>query len=253
MTETFEYRLIKVLDEVQDLMIRKRKDYGYSNILELGREGVLGRINDKRNRLIGIVGGHKPLCEAADDSWLDIIGYGLIGLLLQRGQWYVPVEDEPDDHKPESTVRQNEFVSTLRPVRLVYLAGPIDLVNGQVLNWRLAAKRTLKDYGISSFDPSGAFCWNGGPHQVMMAILDEATKNADAMLVHLDPNVLAIGTVLELFDFVKTGKPVVIWGPTQLYRSVYLISLGVPILSDLGDACKALAAFNVEPSSGRTE
>lgn len=88
-------RFNKIAEEVATLLTSKRSDYGWENIQELGRKGVLSRINDKRNRLKTMYESDKTVQhESLLDSWLDIAGYAIIGLMLERGEWILPTDPD---------------------------------------------------------------------------------------------------------------------------------------------------------------
>lgn len=84
-----------IFDEAYDLMLRKQRDYGNGNIETFGTAGVLVRLADKFARLRNLTSkGQEPATdESLEDTWLDIINYGLIGLCLQRGWVYHPQTD----------------------------------------------------------------------------------------------------------------------------------------------------------------
>lgn len=73
---------------------RKQQDYGPSNLIEFGAQGVLVRLSDKRSRIINL--RSKPsgsnenrvaLNESESDSWLDLSNYALIGYLMVNNIW----------------------------------------------------------------------------------------------------------------------------------------------------------------------
>lgn len=66
----------------------KQLDYGVGNINRFGKLGVLVRLNDKVERLNSLWrDGRVPTHEAIEDTLYDIIGYAIIGLLMQNGEW----------------------------------------------------------------------------------------------------------------------------------------------------------------------
>lgn len=87
------------LAEYFELWKKKQRDYGPHNISINGQVGVVVRINDKVQRLRNLI-LESPSCpnnEAIEDTWLDCLGYGLIGLLVCRGKWPMPPKQEPDE------------------------------------------------------------------------------------------------------------------------------------------------------------
>lgn len=73
------------LEEVLELMNSRGRKYGPGNIAEFGELGVLVRLSDKLARLRHTTENFED--ETSADSWMDVIGYGLIGLAWCRGDW----------------------------------------------------------------------------------------------------------------------------------------------------------------------
>lgn len=91
--KTFEEAVRLVALEIAQLCINKQKDYGKQNIMEFGEFGVLVRSNDKFARLKNLILNNKEaLNEPKIDGWKDVVGYGLIALLLDRGWFELPLE-----------------------------------------------------------------------------------------------------------------------------------------------------------------
>jgi hypothetical protein len=65
---------------------KKQHDYGHENIIWGGTDGVILRMHDKIARIENLqrreVSAHN---ESLADSWLDIAGYAVIGLMLENG------------------------------------------------------------------------------------------------------------------------------------------------------------------------
>lgn len=81
-----------VLEEVSKVMHQRGRKYGPGNISEFGETGVLVRLSDKLARLRYTTEHFSD--ETPDDSWMDVIGYGLIGLAWSRGLWPGSEKDE---------------------------------------------------------------------------------------------------------------------------------------------------------------
>ncbi|MDH7475860.1 MAG: nucleotide modification associated domain-containing protein [Microgenomates group bacterium] len=78
----------KVCQEALATFIKKHKDYGKGNILDMGELGIAFRISEKFNRIKHLLmNGKKPENESLDDSWIDIAVYAIIAILLRRG-WF---------------------------------------------------------------------------------------------------------------------------------------------------------------------
>jgi len=79
-----------VLIEYLELWRKKHHDYGPENHAIWGAQGCVIRLTDKLMRLKGhYFDGRMMLTDKVEDDWLDLIGYGLIGLIVERGQWPV--------------------------------------------------------------------------------------------------------------------------------------------------------------------
>jgi len=78
----------KIMKEIEELLIKKNEMYGDNNIIKIGEEGIVVRITEKIERLRHLLSNKKnPSEEPIEDSWKDIVGYGIIGLMLRREKW----------------------------------------------------------------------------------------------------------------------------------------------------------------------
>ena len=83
-----EKEIEKITQEIKTLLKKKNKDYGDMNIIELGEEGIAYRIHDKTIRLLNIVKSKKkPENETIEDTYFDLAGYAIIGLMLKRNKF----------------------------------------------------------------------------------------------------------------------------------------------------------------------
>lgn len=83
----------EVANEIVELITRKQHDYGHENILAFGEYGLLIRTNDKIARLKNLI-GKEGVTEPRSDAWVDIAGYAIIALMLDRGTFTLPLEEE---------------------------------------------------------------------------------------------------------------------------------------------------------------
>lgn len=74
------------LREIEAIMRERHDKYGPGNIAQFGDFGVMVRLSDKLSRLQHS-SGKDYADEATRDAWLDVIGYGLIGLAWVDGNW----------------------------------------------------------------------------------------------------------------------------------------------------------------------
>lgn len=85
LSDVFELNVLAVADEVAKVVARKQNDYGPNNILRSPYGPLAGlavRLYDKVARLANLAGGKKPSNESLRDTFIDIAGYGLIGLMI---------------------------------------------------------------------------------------------------------------------------------------------------------------------------
>ena len=83
--------LQSILAELEQIMVKKHKDYGPMNIAGAPggpMNGLRVRMYDKLARLNNLVDTNDtPNYESIEDTFLDLANYAIIGLLVQRGQW----------------------------------------------------------------------------------------------------------------------------------------------------------------------
>lgn len=81
--ESFNDAVKRFTDELAELLISKRLDYGPGNLCEFGDFGVLVRVSDKFHRLKNLhKAGTEPANEAVTDTWQDIAGYAILALMM---------------------------------------------------------------------------------------------------------------------------------------------------------------------------
>ena len=73
-------------------LIRKQKDYGPDAIMRFGTIGILVRTHDKVARLENLKKkDEEPFNESVKDGYLDLLGYAALGMILERGQFGLPM------------------------------------------------------------------------------------------------------------------------------------------------------------------
>lgn len=82
-----EEELKKVLEEIEELLKMKNRNYGDKNIEKIGKSGILIRLEEKLERLKYMIQNNIEDKETVEDTWKDIIGYAVIGIMLERGRW----------------------------------------------------------------------------------------------------------------------------------------------------------------------
>lgn len=77
---------------IVNVLASKQHDYGHDNILKHGVEGVRVRMWDKIARLKNLLTrGTEAKNESIIDTWFDLIGYSVIGVMLERGTFQLPL------------------------------------------------------------------------------------------------------------------------------------------------------------------
>ena len=81
--------------DVVPLLVKKQHDYGHQNILRFGLHGLLVRVNDKVARIENLVWREEEAAnESLQDSFDDLIGYSIIGIMLVRGTFLLPLSED---------------------------------------------------------------------------------------------------------------------------------------------------------------
>ncbi len=90
-TNTFIANVWQVLDSAGNLLIKKHKDYGPTNIsLSPGGplNGLRVRMHDKTARINHLIdSGATPENESLRDSFIDLLNYSAIALMVLDGTW----------------------------------------------------------------------------------------------------------------------------------------------------------------------
>ena len=83
--ETFEEKVTKAAKEIVEILVKKNKDYGGASF-DLGLVGNYTLVHNKENRLRSLIenyySGEQPNFEGIEDTYRDLIGYSLIGMVI---------------------------------------------------------------------------------------------------------------------------------------------------------------------------
>ena len=86
MNGTFEQACRNIALENAGMVAEKHKDYGPDNILVFKEQGLVVRMWDKIGRLKHLVWKKEiPKHESIEDTFKDLAGYAIIGLMLAEG------------------------------------------------------------------------------------------------------------------------------------------------------------------------
>jgi hypothetical protein len=81
----------KLLDEAGDLLLRKQLDYGPTNISKAPGgplNGLRVRMHDKIARINNLIDkGVDPQNESLRDSFIDLLNYSAIAIMVLEGNW----------------------------------------------------------------------------------------------------------------------------------------------------------------------
>ena len=95
MNGTFEQACRNIALEIAIMVAEKHKDYGPDNILVFKEQGLVVRMWDKIGRLKHLVWNKEvPKHESIEDTFKDLAGYAIIGLMLQREYFMNPLEQD---------------------------------------------------------------------------------------------------------------------------------------------------------------
>ena len=82
--------------QIATTVIKKNHDYGSGNILgcPVGPQtGIVVRLYDKIARLSNLINcKENPANEPLLDTWEDIAGYAVVGMLLEKGWFELPLK-----------------------------------------------------------------------------------------------------------------------------------------------------------------
>jgi len=82
--ESFEEACRTIALQIAETVISKQHDYGHDNIMAFKEQGLVVRLWDKVARLKNLLWVKKesPKNESIEDTFTDIAGYAIIGLML---------------------------------------------------------------------------------------------------------------------------------------------------------------------------
>ena len=100
-SDTFESKVMRTYLEAQSILLSKHADYGPLNIANApggALNGLRVRMHDKTARINHLIDNAKyknPEHESLRDSFLDLLNYSAIALLVLDGNW--PTSDDGPD------------------------------------------------------------------------------------------------------------------------------------------------------------
>lgn len=90
--DKFKDDSMAIYDEAWNILVQKQMDYGPNNIAYAPGgplNGLLVRMHDKINRLNHLIYEVQdtPKNESIEDSFIDLLNYSAIALMVLRGKW----------------------------------------------------------------------------------------------------------------------------------------------------------------------
>lgn len=85
------------IPEIVRILAAKQAAYGQGNINAFGLTGLHVRMSDKVNRLENLLEKQRVddgITESIDDTWLDIVGYATIAIMLVNGTFEYPLTQD---------------------------------------------------------------------------------------------------------------------------------------------------------------
>ena len=112
----------------------------------------------------------------------------------------------------------------------VYLAGPIDLANGERIIWKTTLKKACDDrhLAFTLFDPAVPYHLCGDvKHNIQRAAWIETINNAaidssDVIVAHVPAGQMSVGTPIEIDRARKLGKHIMVFSDVPYGTSAYL-------------------------------
>jgi hypothetical protein len=84
MSQSFSGEVERITEDMRQVLLSKRHDYGPGNLSEFGEYGILVRVSDKFHRLKTLLtSGDAPKHEAIEDTWLDLANYAVLALIMR--------------------------------------------------------------------------------------------------------------------------------------------------------------------------
>jgi hypothetical protein len=88
---SLEFEAMEIVTKAVELLVKKHEDYGPANISDAPGgplNGLSVRLHDKVARLNNLLSHHKkPKNETIEDTFVDILNYAVIALLVLDGKW----------------------------------------------------------------------------------------------------------------------------------------------------------------------
>ena len=97
---SFEQACRDMATHIATIVISKQHDYGHDNIMAFKEQGLVVRLWDKVARLKNLLWVRKesPKNESIEDTFTDIAGYAIIGLMLANNSFVNELKEKEKDN-----------------------------------------------------------------------------------------------------------------------------------------------------------
>lgn len=82
------------IPDIAQIVCKKQHDYGHKNITNFGTIGVAIRVCDKIARIKNLEKTGDPQNESLVDSYVDIVGYAIIAIMLENESFHLNLEKQ---------------------------------------------------------------------------------------------------------------------------------------------------------------
>ena len=98
--DSFEEACRIIALQIAETVISKQHDYGHDNIMAFKEQGLVVRLWDKIARLKNLLWVNKenPKNESIEDTFTDIAGYAIIGLMLANNSFLNQLKEKGKDN-----------------------------------------------------------------------------------------------------------------------------------------------------------
>ena len=98
--DSFEEACRIIALQIAETVISKQHDYGHDNIMAFKEQGLVVRLWDKIARLKNLLWVNKenPKNESIEDTFTDIAGYAIIGLMLANNSFVNELKEKEKDN-----------------------------------------------------------------------------------------------------------------------------------------------------------
>jgi len=276
-----ECNIKEQIEKVVKLLMSKFADYGPDNITQGGLNHIIGRLNDKICRMKNLNKCGDPLSpqnETMEDTFMDTVGYGILGLLHLEERYVnqdnfnlkrikgspsvlgnINFQFDNINNMVERHDKVMELMESQAKVRLDnhYLGdhhlgkaikckpkNRMVYLAGPIDITKMDGKQNIKECirnkGFAIYDPAEAFVWNleDSSAEQIRDINWNALETCDTFILVIKKGQASIGCPMELMKAKELGKAIRI--VTDIEHSVYLSEFRNAMHPDITSALDSL-------------